>query len=144
MIDHIEASSGCDFDQEFERAELLEFFLYSGWVHLYGPGLDSVMDGMPIQSPTVWTAKRGIDDVTRAIDHATSRDAAFFAIHRRALANSDQDVRETIARWWYSRGLFESEADARRLISRVRRAYRPAMTLTRVSERLGRKRSGRG
>lgn len=139
MIDDVESESGRAFDQEFERAELFEFFLYSGWVHLKGPGLDAVMDGVPIQSPTVWKSKRGIDDVSRVIDHAIAHDAASFAVHRRALAHSERNVREALARWWCSRGLFESETDARRFINRARRAYWPAMALTRGSERIGRR-----
>lgn len=138
MLDDIERREGAPFDITFEREQLLEFFLYSGWVTVHGPGISSAMDGQSIPSPTVWPKAADRAGVLATIDEA-ERDGAFvFAVHRRVLARADSETRELIGEHWVRCGLFSTRRQARSLIRRFRRRYFPALVITRLAEKLGR------
>lgn len=135
MIADLEQDCGRSFAEAFESRGLLEFFAYSAWVLIRGPGLDSTFDDTAIQSPTVWPKAADRAGVEAAIDQATRLNAVVFAVHRRVIARADRDALEAVARWWVECGLFDDSRDARALIRRARRSFRPAMAFTRVVER---------
>jgi len=138
MIDDVERRSGRPFIEEFERARLLEFFLYSGWSILRGDGVP--VDGEPIQAPIVWPGRAHEQGALDAIRHARESDAAWFAVHRRALARADAATRRRIIDFWSERGLMRAPA-AERFVRRFRMAYVPAVGRARIAERLSRLRS---
>lgn len=142
-IAFVEERTGEPFAAAFEAAKLLEFFAYSGWVKLHGPGLDAVFDGVPIESPTVWPKKGTTDGLAQTIKESTELQAPFFAVHRQVLARADEDLQNALARWWTSCGLCDSHAEGLKLLRRFRRAYGPGMVIARVNERLGRLRANR-
>ncbi|ROR67368.1 DUF6492 family protein [Agrococcus jenensis] len=135
MMDDIEAEARESFGDAFERAGLLEFFLYSGWSLLRGPG--SPVNGDTIPAPILWPARATEDGAADAIREATESGAAWFAVHRRALARADAPTRRRIARLWSDRGLM-SPAEAARFVRRFRLAYAPATARARVGRRLSR------
>ncbi|GAA1417372.1 DUF6492 family protein [Agrococcus citreus] len=133
MLDDIERTSGRPFAAEFEHARLLEFFLYSGWSILRGEGVP--VDGEPIQSPIVWPAHADEQGAADAIEHARATGAAWFAVHRRALARSDRATRRRIIALWVERGLMD-RVEAARFVRRFRLAYLPATGRARLARRL--------
>lgn len=135
MMDDIEREAGEPFAEAFERARLLEFFLYSGWAMLRGPGLP--VDGSTVHAPIVWPARATDEGAAEAIREAVETDAAWFAVHRRALARADARTRRRIARFWSERGLM-SPREATSFVRRFRMAYVPAMGRARLAERLSR------
>lgn len=142
LIADVEQSSGSPFGAEFERQELLEFFLYSGWLAARGPGIDAVIDGSSLPSPTVWPKAATLAGVEETIAEAEREGAFVFAVHRQVLARADRDALARVARFWTDSGLFPTETEAAALIRRFRRRYRPAIARTRLSERLRHGRSG--
>ena len=135
MIADVTERSGRRFDEEFERAGLLEFFLYSSWLELRGPGIASAIDGQSIPSPTVWPRLASLAGVEQVIAEAADDDAFVFAVHRQALARADADTQARIARHWADAGLFDDADAARRFIRSFRLAYRPTLLRTRLAER---------
>lgn len=138
MIDDVELRSGRPFIEEFERAGLLEFFLYSGWSILRGEGVP--VDGEAIQAPIVWPGRAHEQGAADAIRHAEETDAAWFAVHRRALARADAPTRRRIIDFWSERGLMRPPA-GERFVRRFRIGYVPAVGRARIAERLSRLRS---
>lgn len=136
MMSDVSDRSGRRFDEEFERAELLEFFLYSGWLDVRGPGIPAAIDGSSIPSPTVWPRLASASGVEEVIAEATRDEAFVFAAHRQALIRADAPTRDRIARHWTDAGLFPDGRSARRFIQDFRRAYYPALIRTRLSERI--------
>ena len=136
MVDGVERSSGLPFAREFELQQLTEFFLYSSWIVVRGPGIDAVYDRVPIPSPTVWPKRRNPEGVVATIAEAELGDSAFFAVHRTTLARGDRSTRELIAAFWVRRGLFGDEGAARRYIAAFRRAYFPEMVSKKLMERI--------
>ena len=136
MLDGIEEASGLPFAREFERQQLTEFFLYSSWIVVRGPGIDAVYDRVPIPSPTVWPKRRNPEGVVATIAEAELGDSAFFAVHRTTLARGDRSTRDLIAAFWVRRGLFRDERAAHRYIAAFRRAYFPEMVSKKLMERL--------
>jgi hypothetical protein len=138
LLDGVELASHGPFAREFERAGLTEFFLYSGWIVVRGPGIDRVYDGVAIPSPTVWPGRRDANGVDDAIAEAQREGSAFFAVHRSALARGDRASRARIARFWRDRGLFSTVSSARRFIGSFRLLYLPEMASKKLAERLTR------
>jgi hypothetical protein len=103
MMDDVEREAREPFGEAFERARLLEFFLYSGWAILRGPGLP--VDGRTVHAPILWPARATEAGAADAIREAVETDAAWFAVHRRALARADAPTRRRIAAFWAERGL---------------------------------------
>lgn len=135
MVDDLARRSGRSFDVEFERAELLEFFLYSGWLDVHGPGIAAAIDGASIPSPTVWPRLATMEGVESVIREAERDDAFVFAVHRQALARADAATRARIARQWAEIGLFPDERAAGRFVRAFRHSYLPALVRTRLAER---------
>lgn len=133
MITDLEARSGNTFGFEFEQAGLLEFFLYSAWLALRGPGHDSVWDGTSVPSPIVWPKAATAEGV--ALVAAGADDAAVFGVHRRVLARGDAATCSAVADLWVDYGLAADRREALRLIARLRHGYLPWMTSTRLLER---------
>jgi hypothetical protein len=140
MLDGVEAGSAAPFEVTFEREELLEFFLYSGWALTHGPGIFGAVDGKSIPSPTVWPKAADASGVRAAIAEAARDDAFVFAVHRQVLARADAPTRELIAAHWVDAGLFADRSEADALIRRFRRRYVPALAATRLAEKFHRDR----
>nr|WP_315266233.1 DUF6492 family protein [Microbacterium lemovicicum] len=138
LILDVEKSSGRAFALEFETQRLLEFFLYSGWATVRGPGLAALRNETPLPSPTVWPKAAHLAGVENTIAEARESAAFVFAVHRQALAHADAPTLDRIARHWVSIGLFSDAADVRKFLSRFKRAYTPALVLTRSAERVQR------
>lgn len=135
MLHEVEQQEGVPFGDAFERARLLEFFLYSGWAILRGPGVP--VNGDPLHAPVIWPARATDEGAAEAIRDAVSTGAAWFAVHRRSLARADAPTRRRIARFWSDRGLMDP-SEASRFVRRFRLAYAPAMGRARIGERLSR------
>lgn len=135
MLDDVERSSNRRFGDEFERARLLEFFLYSGWSMLRGDG--APISGETVQAPTIWPGHADQQQAAATIQEAEDSGAAWFGVHRRALARADAATRQRIAALWVDRGLLEPD-EARRFISRFRLVYVPMVARARLAERLSR------
>jgi hypothetical protein len=135
MLDDVERASCRPFAAEFERARLLEFFLYSGWSILRGDGVP--VDGTPIPAPIVWPSLATPAGVERVIDEARARGSSWFAVHRRALARADSAARRRIEQHWVSSGLLDAE-EAAAFTLRFRIGYAPATLRARLGERLAR------
>lgn len=133
MVGDLEMRSGRTFAQEFERSGLLEFFLYSGWLVLRGPGHGVTWDGTPLPSPTVWP--RAATAAGVALAAAETQDAAVFGVHRRVLARGDADTCAAVAGLWVGYGLAADRGEALRLITRLQHGYVPWMAATRLLER---------
>lgn len=133
MIGDLEMRSGRAFAQEFERSGLLEFFLYSGWLALRGPGHVAAWDGTPLLSPTVWPKAASAEGVARA--GAEAHDATVFGVHRQVLARGDTATCAAVAGLWVRYGLAADRDEALRLIARLRHGYVPWMVATRSLER---------
>lgn len=133
MIRDVEAAAGEPFVDAFERARLLEFFLYSGWSILREHR--EPVSGAPIPTPILWpghATAQGARDAIREVDDA---DAHWFSVHRRVLVRADAATRRCIVDFWVERGLM-STAEAERFIRRFRIAYVPAVARARIAERL--------
>ncbi len=137
LIDDVESRAAVPFGVEFERQQLIEFVLYSGWADIRGPGIDSVIDGTPIPSPTVWPKAASAEGVAAAIAEVKRDSAGVFAVHRRVFVRGDRATRRAIADYWASSGLL-SPRRARARVRNVRWRYYPAMMRTRLQERLDR------
>lgn len=135
MIDDIESTAGEPFGAAFERARLLEFFLYSGWSILRGHGVP--VTGEPIRSPIIWPGKATEQGAQDAIRDALETNASWFSVHRRVLFRAGAGTRRHIIEFWASRGLM-STAEAQRFVRRFRSAYVPAVGRARIAERLSR------
>lgn len=134
LIDEIENTTGRTFAVEFERAHLLEFFLYSGWL-LTRREWARYYDSETLEAPTVWPRKATTDGVEDAITQAVSVQAAFFAVHRTALARMDRSARDRLTAYWASRQLFDDEHEAARFIRRFKRRYLRGMLAKKIRER---------
>lgn len=124
------------FATQFVRHELLEFFLYSGWLELRGDGFSSRYVELPIQAPMVWPKAADLAGVQQAIARVRDTDAAFFGVHRRSLAAADRAAVEALEGFWCDRGLFATAKQARRMTSAFRRTYRLRMASARLGERM--------
>lgn len=135
MMDDVQGRSGRQFSEEFERAQLLEFFLYSGWSMLRGDGVP--VNGDAIDAPIVWPGRATEHQVAEVVNAALETDANWFAVHRRALARADAVTRQRLASFWVDRDLMDAQESAR-FLRRFRAGYGPAMVRARLSERVSR------
>jgi Family of unknown function (DUF6492) len=138
MIAAIERDSGGPFAIEFEAKGLLEFFLYSGWLSVRGPGFEATYDGTSIPSPTVWPKVKDVSGVDEVVAEAEAENSAFFAVHRTILARGDAPLRDRVFDFWVSRGLFVDSREARKFIRGFRRSYLPQMITKKLFERISR------
>lgn len=133
MLRDVEASAGEPFAAAFERARLLEFFLYSGWSILRERRVP--VSGDAIHAPIVWPRQATEQGALDAIHEAEAADAHWFSVHRRVLARADAATRRRIIEFWVARGLMGT-AEAERFVRRFRMAYVPAVARARIAERL--------
>ena len=143
MLDDVESRSGRTFAEEFERAGLMEFFLYSGWLRRNGIGHAALYDGSALESPTVWPRLADRAGVVGCIDEAMAHDAAFFAVHRSSLNRLDGPAVDALAQLWTSRGIFRDQGEVRRFIRSFRCRYYRDMTIKKVRELPARRRLAR-
>ncbi|MGB3731826.1 DUF6492 family protein [Microbacterium sp.] len=137
-IDDLERRTGLPFATAFERQRMLEFFYYSGWMTLHRPQ-QAISNGEAIEAPVVWGSDPSPAAVQRAIELVRHHDAPVMGVHRRAMMRSPADARALLVEFWASRDLL-NRPQGHALITRFRRAYRPAMVITRLVERLRRSR----
>lgn len=123
MIRGIEERSGNDFAREFVANDLLEFFLYAGWIVAGGRSLEDVYDSDQVYCPIVWLDAAHLAGVQDAVRTAEERQTPLFAVHRRALAKLDRDSSAAIAEFWVRSRLFPSTEEAGRFIGDFQRAY---------------------
>ncbi len=123
LMSDIAARSGRSFADEFIREELLEFFLYSGWIVSRGTDLTEVFDFHQVFSPNIWPRGAGTEQVAQAIDKARTGRAPLFSVHRGALAQLDHSALALLSAFWCERGLFSSAADAGRFVGDFRKNY---------------------
>ncbi|MCR8670846.1 DUF6492 family protein [Agrococcus sp. HG114] len=139
MLDDVERTSGRPFAEEFERARLLEFFLYSGWSILKGDGVP--VDGTRIDAPIVWPRLATLEGVEGVIAEARAHGSSWFAVHRRVLARADARGRRRLEELWVASDLM-APAEAARFTRRFRLGYAPAVARARLGERLARLQGG--
>ncbi|WP_413319371.1 hypothetical protein AA0Z99_03150 [Agrococcus sp. 1P02AA] len=138
MLDDVEHGAGRSFAEEFERAQLLEFFLYSGWSILRAGR--APVTGEPIPAPIVWPGRADVAGARAAIAEAERTGAAWFAVHRRVLARADRAALALIVEFWSSRGLM-STRDGASFVRRFRAAFVPSMLRSRLAQRVASLRS---
>lgn len=132
-VDDLERRTGRGFAEAFERARLLEFFYFSGWMQLHRPE-DPISDGVAISAPTIWGADPSQAAVEAAISQVVAEDAPVFSVHRRALKRASDEARDAVRRFWGERQLL-TERESRALVRRFLRRYTPSMALTRLAEK---------
>ncbi|WP_405218095.1 DUF6492 family protein [Agrococcus sp. Ld7] len=133
MIRGVESAAAAPFAIAFERARLLEFFLYAGWSILREHRVP--INGAHIPAAIIWPSRateQGASDAIREVDEAS---AHWFSVHRRVLVRADAATRQRIIDFWVSRGLMDT-AEAGRFVRSFRRAYVPAVARARIAERL--------
>ncbi|WP_347756904.1 DUF6492 family protein [Agrococcus sp. ProA11] len=133
MIDDVEATAGEPFATAFERARLLEFFLYSGWSIRREQRVP--VNGAAIRAPIIWPGRATEQGARDAIRERDDADARWFSVHRRVLVRADAATRRHIIAFWTERELM-SAAEARAFVRRFRRSYVPAVARARIAERL--------
>lgn len=134
MIQGIEQRSGKDFAREFVANDLLEFFLYAGWIIANGKSLEDVYDSDHVYCPIVWPHAANLAGVQDAVRTANERRTPLFTVHRRALARLDRDSATAVAEFWTESGLFPSVDDAERFIRGFQRAYDKEMRMQRIRD----------
>lgn len=137
LIADVEKRSGLPFAQEFSRAGLLEFPLYSGWIIARDGSLDAEIDGSVIRSTTIWPSHgpARVAEELAALEHL---DSPFLGVHRRALARAGWPVSRSVADLWRERGLFASRAAALRFIGAFKVNYLRTMSVRKLRSVLAR------
>lgn len=133
MIRGVETAAGEPFAHAFERASLLEFFLYSGWSILREQR--PPINGDSIPTPIVWPGHATEQGALDAIREVEECGAHWFSVHRRVLARADAATRRRIIDFWVARGLMGT-AEAERFVRRFRMTYVPSVARARIAERL--------
>ncbi|MGS0685676.1 DUF6492 family protein [Nakamurella sp. GG22] len=134
MMQDIEERSGNDFATEFVDNNLLEFFLYSGWLLRSGRSLDQVFDFHQVLCPNIWVKNVGPDVVRGAIAKAADRELPLFSIHRKALGRLDAQSVRLLVDFWTERGLFDSVDAGSRFVADFTTAFRRAELIRKVRE----------
>jgi len=143
LIADIESSSGRRFADEFIRAGLTEYFLYSAWLLSKGEQLDELYDPSGVDCPAIWPRGANVAGVTKAVTEVHSGNPALFSVHRTALARMDAASVRILTDFWVERGLFDSSSSARGFVRSYRARYFPAMGIKKIRDRLAvRTRSG--
>jgi hypothetical protein len=134
LMSDVESSSGKAFADEFIRAGLTEYFLYSAWLLSQGERLEELYDPSGVDCPAIWPRGANLPGVSKAVAEVRERNPALFSVHRTALARMDRSSVRTLADLWVERGLFDSQAAARAFVLSYRTRYFPAMVLKKVRE----------
>ena len=128
------AKSGHDFSVEFVDNNLLEFFLYSGWIIASGRSLGTVFDFHQVFCPNIWPKNVNATKVREAVGKAADRSLPLFSIHRRALGRLDAEGVHLLAEFWTERELFATSADAERFVREFKRAFLRAEVVRKLRE----------
>lgn len=134
MMSDIERRAGRSFAREFVRADLTEFFLYTGWILSSGTPIGTVYELHEDPNPTVWPRGAHTAGVRAAVDAAASGRSPFFTVHRRAFPLLDAAARGQLADFWSDRGLFDSADDAAVFLRRYGRQVARSSRAQRVRE----------
>jgi hypothetical protein len=135
LIDDIEQRSGSTFAEEFIRAKMTEYFLYSAWLIAHGHRLEELYDPAGIQCPAVWPKGANLAGVERALAAVAEHDPAVISVHRTALARMDGAARSRLRDFWLQRKLFDSRAEVTRFVLSYRIRYLRTMAMKKVRER---------
>jgi hypothetical protein len=135
LVERFRVPGSTSFEESFKASSVTEFFLYSAWLRHAGHDPAALYDGVPTEAPTVWAGSCTAEDVRRTCRAADESDAAFFAVHRRALGRMDRHARRELAAFWVRRDVFPSLAAVRWFHARFLATYLPAMALKKVGER---------
>ena len=133
MIDDIESSAKRPFSDQFVRADLTEFPLYSAWLLRRDGGWDDTYVDAAIQAPTVWGGKASRAGVREAIRHAEETDAPAFGVHRRALNRLDDVAAAELGAFLAQRGIVSGEKEFRALRRMFRRQYATEIARARIA-----------
>jgi hypothetical protein len=117
------------FAQEFVAKELTEFFLYAGWLVRTGRDLPKVLFFHQRFCGVVWPELSSEGDVQDRVAVASEAQAPIFSVHRNALVGVTSEGRALLARFWVSRGLFQSEEEAQKFVDRFRSNYSSQSTM---------------
>jgi hypothetical protein len=134
MVQGMECRSRKSFAQEFVANELIEFFLYAGWIIASGRSLEDVYQLDQASWPTIWPGSADRDGVEEAIYLVGERHAAVLSVHRKALSHLDTESSRTLATYWAGRQLFSSVDEAEQFIIDSVRAFERAKFRKRVRE----------
>lgn len=137
LIADIEQSSGRPFAEEFVRADLTEFPLYSAWLLRRDGGWEQTYVDDAIQAPTVWGGKASRAGVEEALEQVRRWDAPAFGVHRRALQRLDGEGLAALSAFLTDRRLVSGPAEFRSLRRTFRRQYGAEILRARVASRLG-------
>ncbi len=137
LISDIEHSSGRPFAEEFVRADLTEFPLYSAWLLRRDGGWDRTYVDDAIQAPTVWGGTANRAGVEAAVAQVRRWDAPAFGVHRRALQRLDGDGLAALSAFLTERRLVGGPAEFRGLRRTFRRQYGTEILRARLASRLG-------
>ncbi|ALJ19075.1 DUF6492 family protein [Microbacterium sp. No. 7] len=119
-IAEVEERSGSPFADEFVRAGLTEFFLYTAWALRDGATIDAVFDVQQVFCPVLWPRRNSlahVDDVRERLDDER---VPLLSAHRNALADLPRPAADALAALWVSHGLFASPREARGFLRRFR------------------------
>lgn len=134
MTRDIQVRSGKDFATEFVDNNLLEFFLYSGWLLQTGRLLEDIFDFHQVFCPNIWVKDIGPEIVRAAITRAANRDLTLFGIHRKALGRLDAESVSVLVGFWTERGLFESTTAGGQFVADFKKAFCRAELFRKILE----------
>jgi hypothetical protein len=134
LIEWIEERSGRPFADEFMQRELLEFFLYSGYLVAQGAVLDEIFSLDRISCPTIWPRGANLASVRTAIEQVDIGGAPFVSVHRKALAVLDEAAVSELEAFWIRKGIFTDEAEFRDYLRDFRREFVREERLRKVRE----------
>ena len=136
MTQDVAARSGRSFAEEFVRAGLTEFFLYSAWIVATFGDIASQVDGTLIRSANVWPARSSASDFARSLSDAALHRSPFLSVHRTALARAGWSGTSRLASFWVEHELFSSRAAALRFLATFKARYLWTMSARKLRTRL--------
>jgi Family of unknown function (DUF6492) len=135
LIADVESASGRTFADEFIRAGLTEYFLYSAWLLGHGERLEELYDPSGVDCPAIWPRGANVAGVSAAVAQVRARNPALISVHRTALARMDGASVRILSDFWTERGLFDSTSSARAFVRSYRARYFPAMAIKKLRDR---------
>jgi hypothetical protein len=135
LLADLEERSGRRFGEEFIRAKLTEYFLYSSWLVARGHALEVLYDPSGIPCPAIWPKGGNTAGVERALASVTAQNPAMFSVHRTALARMDREATRLLSEFWLSRQLFSSRREVRSFIRAYRVVYVYTMAIKKLRDR---------
>lgn len=123
VVADIEQDSGRPFVSEFVGRDLIEFFLYAGWILRSGGRLEHVYSITLTPSVTIWPRLASVEGVAQTLVDARNSASPVFAVHRNALARLDESSAHAVAAFWLERGLFPTMDAATLFIDEFQTAF---------------------